>query len=355
MDGDPAISIIADAYQKGFRNFDAERAYAACVQTASGAAEYTNRKANDFYLSNGYVPGSLSWTLDDAYYDWCVATLANALGKQADAEVYFHRAANYKNCYDQSVKNMRARDKDGSWHPWRGKIAFGQGCTESNPGQQNWFVPHDIQGLIDLMGKNEFVGALEELFEKTPTSFGWNEYYNHSNEPVHHIPYLFVYADKPWLTQKWVRRILKGAYHNDVNGICGNDDVGQMSAWYVLSALGFYPVCPGDNTYILGSPVFRKAVIHLGSEERRNRTFMILAHGNNDENVYVQSARLNGKPLDRAWIRHEEITAGGVLEFTMGSQPNMSWGTSSAMKPPSMSIRKTVKKSRAQCLSEKQL
>lgn len=338
MDGDPAISVILDAYRKGIRTFAVERAYAACVQTASGTDGRTNRRNNGFYLDHGYVPHSLTWTLEDAYFDWCVGMFARTLGKTGDAEIYLRRAANYKHCYDPSVKNMRARDEDGNWIPWRGKAAFGQGCTESNPGQQTWFVPHDVQGLIDLMGKNEFVGALEDMFEKTPPSFEWNAYYNHANEPVHHIAYLFVYAGKPWLTQKWVRRILKNAYHNDVNGICGNDDVGQMSAWYVLSALGFYPVCPGDNTYILGSPVFCKATIRLDPKWHRGKTFTILAYNNSEENVYVQSVSLNGRPLDRAWIRHEEIVAGGILEFKMGPEPNTKWGTSPEQKPPSMSM-----------------
>jgi hypothetical protein len=197
---------------------------------------------------------------------------------------------------------MRAKDRSGRRLEWLGETAFGQGCTESNPLQQTWFVPHDIYGLIDLMGKDRFVATLEDMFEKTPNTFGWNPYYNHSNEPVHHVPYLFVYAGQPWLTQKWVRRILEQAYHAEVNGICGNDDVGQMSAWYVMSALGFYPVCPGDNVYVLGSPLFGKAVIRLDSKWHRGTTFAIVAHGNSSANCYIQSARLNGKQLQRAWI-----------------------------------------------------
>jgi len=178
------------------------------------------------------------------------------------------------------------------------------------------------------MRKAQFVATLEDMFEKTPNTFGWNPYYNHSNEPVHHVPYLFVYAGQPWLTQKWVRRILEQAYHAEVNGICGNDDVGQMSAWYVISALGFYPVCPGDNVYVLGSPLFGKAVIRLDSRWHKGTTFVIVAHGNSSANCYIQSAQLNGKPLQRAWITHAEIASGGMLEFVMGSEPNFKWGTS---------------------------
>jgi predicted alpha-1,2-mannosidase len=337
MDGDPAISVIADAYQKGIRTFDAEKAYAACVKTASGTGDQTNRPDNDFYLKHGYLPGRVSWTLDNAYYDWCAGTLAQALGKTSDAEMYFERAKNYKKIYDPAVQNMHAKDKDGQWIGWKGKTVFGQGCTESNPFQQTWFVPHDVQGLIELMGAESFVSSLEELFEKTPASFGWNPYYNHSNEPVHHIAYLFVYAGKPWLTQKWVRRILSNAYHNDVNGICGNDDVGQMSAWFVLSALGFYPVCPGDNTYILGSPIFQRATIKLDPKWHKGKSFTVEAHENSEANVYIKSAKLNGNSLSRAWITHDEITAGGVLELTMGPDPNTQWGIAPEHLPPSMS------------------
>lgn len=217
---------------------------------------------------------------------------------------------------------------------WKGELAFGQGCTESNPLQQSWFVPHDVYGLVSLLGEETFAAKLENLFDKTPESFGWNPYYNHSNEPVHHLVYLFAYVGKPWLTQKWVRRILDQAYHAKVNGICGNDDVGQMSAWYVLSAMGFYPVCPGSNVYILGSPLFRRVTIGLDRKWHSGTHFTILANGNSSENCYVQSARLNGKPLTRAWITHEEIVSGSTLEFTMGASPNKKWGASSADLPP---------------------
>jgi predicted alpha-1,2-mannosidase len=328
MDGDPGISVILDAYAKGIRSFNIEKAYVACRQTAAGTGSKTNRPDNDFYLENGYVPDQVSWTLDNTYYDWCVGRLAEYLGKNEDAKLFRARARNYRNIYDPAVGFMRAKDRSGQSLEWHGETAFGQGCTESNPLQQSWFVPHDIYGLIDLMGKDRFAATLEGMFEKTPAHFGWNPYYNHSNEPVHHTPYLFVYAGQPWLSQKWVRRILAQAYHAEVNGICGNDDVGQMSAWYVISALGFYPVCPGDNVYVLGSPLFGKAVISLDSTWYQGGTFTIVAHGNSSANCYIQSARLNGKLLERAWITHSEITSGGSLEFVMGPRPNFKWGTS---------------------------
>jgi predicted alpha-1,2-mannosidase len=326
MDGDPATAVILDAYVKGIRRFDVEKAYAACRQTAAGVGSQTNRLENDFYLQHGYVPEQVSWTLDNAYFDWCVGKFAGALGKNEDAAVFAKRSQNYRGIYDASVGSMHAKDREGQWIPWKGKTEFGQGCTESNPLQQTWFVPHDVAGLIALMGGAEkFAAALEDFFEKTPGSFGWNPYYNHSNEPVHHVPYLFVYAGRPWLTQKWVRRILEGAYRNAVNGIVGNDDVGQMSAWYVLGAMGFYPVCPGDGIYILGSPLFRKATITLDRDWYKGGSFTIATTGNSARNCYIQSARLNGKPLRRAWIRHEEIVAGGTLELTMGPEPAKDW------------------------------
>jgi predicted alpha-1,2-mannosidase len=335
MDGDPALAVILDAHRKGIRRFDVEKAYAACRQTATGIGDQTNRPENEFYLENGYVPNQVSWTLDNAYFDWCVGEMARDLNKGADATIFQQRSKNYRRIYDPQVRSMRARQRDGSWLAWKGRTEFGQGCTESNPLQQSWFVPHDVYGLMELMGREEFAAALEEMFERTPPSFGWNPYYNHSNEPVHHIPYLFVYAGKPWLTQKWVRLILEQAYHNRVDGICGNDDVGQMSAWYVFSALGFYPVCPGNPIYILGSPLFPKATIQLDPDWPRGRMFEVIARNTSAINCYVQTITLNSKPLNRFWIKHEEIVAGGTLEFTMGSEPNTALGTVSALPPSS--------------------
>jgi predicted alpha-1,2-mannosidase len=333
MDGDPATSVIVDAYQKGIRKFDLEKAYVACRQTAAGTGDKTNRPENAFYLEHGYVPEQVSWTLDNAYFDWCVGEFAKALGKKEDAALFHERGQNYRKIYDPEVQSMRAKDRDGKWITWKGKTEFGQGCTESNPLQQSWFVPHDVKGLIALMGADRFSDSLEEMFEKTPENFAWNAYYNHSNEPVHHVPYLFVYAGKPWLTQKWARRIMDHAYRDAVDGIEGNDDVGQMSAWYVLSAMGFYPVCPGDGIYILGSPLFAKATIRLDPRWHSGKSFTITAKNSSTANCYIQGARLNGKPHNRAWIKHTEIVAGGTLELVMGPEPNKAWGSSAADMP----------------------
>jgi predicted alpha-1,2-mannosidase len=215
------------------------------------------------------------------------------------------------------------------------------GCTESNPLQQGWFVPHDEAGLIGLLGGNErFCERLNEFFEKTPADFLWNPYCNHSNEPVHQCAYQFAYAGKPWLTQKWARYIATHAYGVGTMGIIGNEDVGQMSAWYVMSALGFYPACPTDGVYIIGSPIFPKVTLRLDQRYYKGKAFTVVAKDTSDENVYIQSAKLNGKPLDRAWITHQEVVSGGTLEFVMGPQPNKGWGN--AALPPSLSTSRRL-------------
>jgi predicted alpha-1,2-mannosidase len=334
MDGDPAVALIADAYSKGIRGYDVDQAYAACRQSVAGVGTATARPDNEFYLANGFVPDQISWTLDNAFFDWCTGRIARQMNKQSDASLFRTRSLNYKKIYDPSVESMRARHRNGDWMEWKGGIEFGQGCTESNPLQQTWSVPHDIYGLIGLMGKERFVSMLEDMFEKTPPTFGWNPYYNHSNEPVHHIPYLFVYAGKPWLTQKWVRRILESAYKPAVDGICGNDDVGQMSAWYIMSALGFYPVCPGSNYYTIGSPLFSQVRIHLDRKGHKGSSFTVATKNNSGKNLYIQHATLNGAPLQRSWITHEEIVSGGTMELQMGPAPNERWASDPAQLPP---------------------
>ncbi|HEX3799443.1 MAG TPA: GH92 family glycosyl hydrolase [Verrucomicrobiae bacterium] len=335
MIGDPAVSVFADAYEKGIRGYDVNEAYRLCRESVTGPK--SSRADLAFYKTNGFVPRSISWTLEDAYFDYCAGRFAESLGKTDDAKVLLRRALNYTNIYDPAVHNMHAKEADGSWTPWKGATTEGQGCVESNPYQQGWFVPQDVSGLIGLMGKDEFLNYLNTFFEKTPTNFLWNAYCNHANEPVHHTAYLFTYAGAPWLTQKWSRYIMDDAYRNGVNGICGNDDVGQMSAWYVLSAIGFYPVSPVDGVYIIGSPLFDKVTIRLDPHYYPGKTFTVIAHNNSAENIYIQSAKLNGKPLDRAWIKHAEIAAGGTLEFEMGREPNKNWGAEEL--PPSLSNR----------------
>lgn len=331
MLGDPAIPVILDAYRKGIRSFDIQAAYEQSKQTALGPNTLRNGWAD--YTRLGYVPcdttdrwrgyyKGLSATLENCYADWCVGEFANDLGYEEDYALFSDRALFYKNVFDPEVGCMRGKLSDGTWLPWKGKLEFpASGCIESNPFQQMWFVPHDVEGLEGLLGKTQFLAELEELFDNTPLDFNFNKYYNHANEPVHHIPYLFNYTDKPWLTQKWVRTILTQAYGTGPYGIKGNEDVGQMSAWYILSAMGFHPVCPGDNKYQLGSPLFEKAVVKLDSKYYSGKTFTVIANNNSLENMYVQSVSLNGEKLDRTYITHEEIVNGGELVFEMSSTP----------------------------------
>lgn len=335
MIGDPAVSVFAEAYLKGIRGYDVEKAYALCRESVMGAK--SSRENLAAYETNGFVPGSISWTLEDAYFDYCAGRFAAALGRTNDATRLLKRSLNYQTIYDPSVGNMRAKNADGSWTPWQGPTTEGQGCVESNPYQQGWFVPHDARGLINLMGRDYFLRYLTEFFEKTPTNFSWNAYCNHANEPVHQTAYLFSYAGTPWLSQKWSRFVMDHAYGNGVNGICGNDDVGQMSAWYVLSAMGFYPVSPVDGVYVIGSPLFDKVTIQLDSRYYRGRAFTVITRNNSPVNIYIQSAKLNGEPLDKPWFRHSDIANGGELVFEMGPTPNRNWGGAPDAAPPSMS------------------
>jgi predicted alpha-1,2-mannosidase len=332
MTGDPAVSVFAEAYRKGIRNYDVNKAFALCRDSVDETKSGRNGRAD--YEQLGYVPGSITSTLEDAYYDYCAGRFAEALGETNDAQRLLQRSLNYRNIYDPSVGNMRARNRDGSWTAWQGATVEGQGCVESNPYQQTWFVPQDVAGMIEVMGRDYFVNYLTAFFEQTPLTFGWNEYCNHANEPVHHTAYLFTYAGKPWLTQKWARTIMDHAYGPGVKGLCGNEDVGQMSAWYILSAAGIYPVSPVDGIYIIGSPLFAETTFQLDPHYYSGKTFTIRTHNNSAENLYVQSATLNGQPLHRAWLRQTEVAAGGVLELEMGPKPNESWGSAPDELPP---------------------
>jgi predicted alpha-1,2-mannosidase len=252
-----------------------------------------------------------------------VGRFAESLKKDSIAKEYYEKSKNYKNIWNDEVKWFRSRDDRGGWAPWEGKATMGalggQGCVESNPYQQGWFVPHDIPGLTRLMGGTDSIQKeLISFFEKAPEKFTWNNYYNHPNEPVHHIAFMFNEIGLPEQTQKWTRRICEYAYGTDAFGLCGNEDCGQMSAWYVLAAMGIHPICPGDNKYEITSPVFNKIVLKLDNDYYGGKTFTIIAHNNSKENIYIKSIKLNGKKLDRWWITHSEIVNGGLLELEMG-------------------------------------
>ncbi|MGQ7871009.1 GH92 family glycosyl hydrolase [Sunxiuqinia sp. sy24] len=311
MLGNPAVSVVVDAYEKGIRNFDIEKAY---TFSKNSVAEFGNGE-------RGYTPYSISHTLEYAYTDWCMARFAESLGKESLAQTYYEKSKAYRNIWNNEVKWFRAKKDSDSWLDWKGKEVHGQGCTESNPYQQGWFVPHDITGLVELMGEDYFTSELIAFFENAPDDFLWNDFYNHPNEPVHHVPFLFNEVGMPWLTQRWTREICEKAYGTDVLGLCGNEDVGQLSAWYVLSSIGIHPICPGDNKYQITSPVFDKTEIRLDENYYPGGKFTIIAHKNSSENIYIQSVKLNGEPLDRYYITHQEIVEGGTLELEMGAKP----------------------------------
>jgi len=337
MVGNPAVSVVVDAYEKGVRGYDVEEAYRQCKNSVE---KFGNGK-------RGFTPGDLSTTLEYAYSDWCMGRFAESLKREADASQYYGRSLAYTNVWNAEVQWLRTRledapDGSAKWLPWAGKTGQNQGTVESNPYQQGWFVPHDVAGLVKLMGEPYFVQELETFFNKTPDDFLWNDYYNHPNEPCHHVAFLFDYVGRPWLTQKWTRQICKKAYGTGVRGLCGNEDVGQMSAWYVLAAMGLHPVCPGDGVYLLTSPVFSKISIRLDPAYYKGGTFTVLAKNNSAENIYIQSAKLNGQPFNRPWIAHREIAAGGTLELEMGPAPNTAWGSAPDQRPPSLSAPKAL-------------
>lgn len=322
MLGNPAISILCDAYAKGIRGYEIEKAYRYALNTSR---MFQN---ND----QGYSPGNtgISLTLEYAYTDWCMARLAEALGKTEDCDYFDKRSRSYATVFDAEFGWFRPRDEEGNFMPLpeAGRLEEWYGCMECNAYQQGWFVPHDVQGLIQLLGGREkALAELQDMFEKTPGDYLWNAYYNHANEPVHHVPFLFNHLNTPWLTQKWTRDICRNAYHNSVKGLVGNEDVGQMSAWYVLAAAGIHPVCPGDLRYEITSPVFEKVEICLDPMIASGKSFIIETIDNSPENVYIQSATLDGKPYDKCYLMQDDIVRGGRLVLTMGAHPS-GWGVS---------------------------
>ena len=335
MIGNPAVSVLTDAYFKGIRGYDFNQAYKTALVTCefSGNEElgFTVRANSEDAGYEGMATGeySISNTLELSYTEWCLAQLAKSIYREEDHEKYSKLAQSYRNVFDPQVGWFRARNEDGSWKPWpeEGRMQEWYGTVECNPYQQGWFVPHDIDGMVELMGGREKVLAdLTEFFDKVPENMMWNDYYNHANEPVHHVPFLFNQLNAPWLTQKWTREICRRAYKNEVEGLVGNEDVGQMSAWYVLAATGLHQVCPGNMRYEITSPVFNEIEIQLDEKYASGKTFSIIATNNSPENIYIQQAMLNGEPLKRCYLDYPEIAAGGTLELIMGAEPNQNWG-----------------------------
>ena len=357
MIGDHPVVVILDALQKGIKNFDLQKAYAGvrqnAMQTPPADHRSRGRQGLEFYLKLGYVPydkirESVSRTLEYAFNDWCVAQLAKAAGKMEDYDLFMKRAANYKNIIDPVTGFARPKNSDGEWlTPFDPKF-IGQGkdrhYTEANAWQYTWFVPHDVQGLVNIEGgRAKCIERLDSLFTTSSDVHstvsdvtGLVGQYAHGNEPGHHTIYLYNYMGTPWKAQSQIRNVMGTLYHAGPDGLCGNEDMGQMSAWYVLSAMGFYPVAPGQNVYNIGSPTFSKVVLNLDKRFGNAAKFTIEAKNNSKENSYVQSATLNGKPLNNPWFDHSVIKNGGTLVFVMGPQPNKTWGSDEKSAPPSM-------------------
>lgn len=331
MIGYHAVPVIVDAYLKGVGNFDAEKALEACIASANR----DDYHGIGFYKTHGYVPSdkenwSLSKTMEYAYDDYCIAKMAEAMGKSEIAETFYRRSQNYKNTFNPASSFMQPRDSKGNFMDDYDPEEYIEDICESNGWQYYWYVPHDIDGLISLTGGMERFGErLDSMFTYEPTdrtklpifSTGMIGQYAHGNEPGHHIIYLFNRINQPWKTQKYAAEVMRSLYTNEPSGLCGNEDCGQMSSWYVFSALGFYPVDPISGRYEIGSPLFPEAKLHLGN----GKTFTIIAHNAGEENPYIQSVHVNGKPYDKSYITHQMIMQGDTVSFEMGNQPGPVW------------------------------
>jgi predicted alpha-1,2-mannosidase len=339
MIGYHAVSVIADGAVKGIDGFDLRQAFAVMKHSAElkhyGLGPYIERG----FISMEDERESVSKVLEYAYDDWCIAQVARLLGEKQDYERYSARAQSYKNVFDRASGFMRPRS-NGNWiepfDPREVTFAF----TEANSWQYTFFVPHDVSGLIALMGgRPQFIKKLDQLFAADSRTTGREQaditgligQYAHGNEPSHHIAYLYNYAGEPWKAQARVRQIMAQFYKAEPDGLIGNEDCGQMSAWYVLSAAGFYPVTPGSRTYAIGSPLFPEVRFNL----ENGKTFVIRARDVSDRNIYIQSAILNGKPYSKSFLLHDDLMAGGELVFQMGPRPNRRWGIGAGNEPVS--------------------
>lgn len=328
MIGYHSVPVIVEAYLKGIGNFDAEHALEACVTTAN----IDSYRDLGFYKKNGYVPAysdpakwqgwSLSKTMEYAYDDWCIAVFAEKLGKQDIAEEFYKRAQNYRNVYNPATTFMQPKNEKGEFVTPFNPDEYTEDISESNAWHYFWNVQHDIDGLIELVGKEKFAAKLDSMFTYVPASdeelpifsTGMIGQYAHGNEPSHHVAYLFNYIGQPEKAQKYLAQIMHELYRNAPHGLCGNEDCGQMSAWYVMSAMGIYPVNPVSLKYDLGTPLFPKAVMHLDN----GKSFTVIANNLSKENCIVKSVKVNGQPYDKLYITHDMIMQGCTLEFEMG-------------------------------------
>lgn len=337
MIGYHAVPVIADAYLKGLGDFDAEKALEACVATAN----LDNYRGIGLYKRLGYIPynaedgynsenWSLSKTLEYAYDDYCIARMAEKMGRKEIAATFYRRAQNYKNVYNSSTSFMQPRDEKGAFIEDFKADDYTPHICESNGWQYFWSVQQDIDGLIGLVGgKERFAQKLDSMFTFHPSaddelplfSTGMIGQYAHGNEPSHHVIYLYNKVGQPWKTQEYAARVMNELYLNTPAGLCGNEDCGQMSAWYVFSAMGFYPVDPAGGQYEIGTPLFREAKLRLAN----GKTFTVLAPEVSKENIYIQSVKLNGRSYDKSYITHGQITDGSTLELEMAATPGPAW------------------------------
>jgi predicted alpha-1,2-mannosidase len=337
MPGYHSADMIAAAYLDGFNGFDAETAYQDMRETAM-----QDRRGLDAYRLRGYGPLtsiSLEYTVDD----WCVARMAQALGHEEDARLFYRRSANYYNLFDRTTGFFRARLDNGQWRePFDAFGMVNDQYSEADAWQYAFYIQQDVPGLIALFGGNQaFIQKLDELFTtnstihtRIPDLTGRIGQYIGGNEQSAHIAYLYDYAGAPYKTQYWVRQAMARLYNDTPDGEPGNVDCGQMAAWYIFSALGFYPVNPDSGIFVIGSPIVRKAVIRLSRDKDHGDTFTIIAEHNSPQNIYIQSATLNGKPLLKPWFTWQDLVAGGKLRFVMGPQPNPAWGSAPEYAPP---------------------
>ena len=344
MVGYSAVPIVVDAYLKGFKGFDAKLAYEAVKATAM-----RNDLGLTFVKKLGYIPAdsvveSVAMGLEYAIDDWSIAQMAKKMGNTADYQYFRKRGKNYQNYFDKQTHFMRGRLSATEWRtpfsPFESRHRKDD-YTEGNAWQYTWLVPQDVEGLMGLQGGEQpFIKKLDSLFiakgnmgaEASNDISGLIGQYAHGNEPSHHITYMYSYAGQPWKTAQKVRYILKNFYTKKTDGIIGNEDVGQMSSWYVFSSLGFYPLNPANGNYVFGSPLFNEANIKLAG----GKSIRMVAHNNSDKNIYIQWVTLNGKSYTKSYITHADLLKGGVLVFEMGNKPNLNWGKLQQDRPYSV-------------------
>jgi len=359
MIGSNSASIVADAYLQGLRGYDIDTLYAAVLKNTNheGPVQSVGRKGFKYYNELGYVPYNVginenaARTLEYAYDDHCIYMLAKALKRpQSEIDLFAKRSQNYRNIYDPAHKLMHGKNLDGSWSANFNPFKWGDAFTEGNSWHYTWGVFQDIQGLMDLMGgKKEFVTMLDSVWIVPPV-FDASYYtsviheiremqimnmgnYAHGNQPIQHMIYLYQYAGEPWKTQYWVREAMNRLYSATPDGYCGDEDNGQTSAWYVWSAIGCYPVCPGTDQYVLGAPLFKKMTLEL----ENGKQVVINAPANDETNRYVDKIRFNGKPYDKNWLSHKALMEGAVIDFTMSPVPNKQLGVNPEAYPYSFS------------------